>query len=107
MSGMTQNAMTDIVEVPADLADLIPAFLTRAQESVQQIPDLLRAESFAEITRIGHNLAGSGSSYGFTEVSCLGRQIESAARSSQTPQVDALAHELLEYLQSVLWRPES
>ena len=94
-----------LVHVPEDLADLVEIFLARSRGNAQQIETLLQEGSFDEIARIGHNFAGSGGSFGFTEISRLGQDISVAARECEVRRLKASAQELVAYLHKVRWEP--
>ncbi len=106
-SSQPSSSIASPVRVPGDLADLVSGFLERAETKVLQVDPLLLNDSYDEIVRIGHNLAGSGASYGFDEVSRLGRAIEAAARARESDSVSAAARELIGYLRDIKWQPES
>ncbi|HEX2675486.1 MAG TPA: response regulator [Polyangiales bacterium] len=69
-------------ELDPDAAALLPMFLENRAGDVVKLRDALTSKSFDVITRIGHNLRGSGGSYGFPKLSALGEQMENAGKAN-------------------------
>ena len=55
-------------------------YLFRMDEKLSFLKQLLKEKDFDTIIRIGHQLEGSGASYGFPELSDIGSQIKSAGK---------------------------
>jgi len=89
------------VYIDAELKDLIPGFLENRRQDVKEIERLLNEGKFEEIQRIGHSMKGSGSGYGFDEVSKIGKDIEEAAKKEDTEKIEKLKDRLNEYLSQV------
>jgi CheY-like chemotaxis protein/HPt (histidine-containing phosphotransfer) domain-containing protein len=53
---------------------------------------------FATLAQAGHNLKGTGTAYGFAELTELGQQLEAAAKSSNASEVRALLDKTEAYL---------
>jgi PAS domain S-box-containing protein len=66
------------VEVDPDLADLVPGFLDNCRKDTALVQQALAAGDWVLATRIGHSMKGSAPSYGFDEISHLGKEIEIA-----------------------------
>jgi HPt (histidine-containing phosphotransfer) domain-containing protein len=67
-----------IVRSPAATA-LLPRFLEHRRRDVVTLRAALEQGDFETIGRIGHNMAGNGASYGFPEMSTIGRHLEAEA----------------------------
>ncbi len=67
---MTQKV---IVEVDADLADLVPNFLANRQKDLQQIAAALERADNDALRIIGHNMKGVGGGYGFSDITEFGK----------------------------------
>lgn len=94
----TENS---VVFVDEDILDLVDGYLESCKESVKEIAELLAKEDFENVKRIGHNLKGSGSGYGFEDISKFGKAIEdNAANTNLQPIIDA-ANDLEAYLNQV------
>ena len=59
------------------------------------------AEDFETARRLGHNMKGTGTSYGFPEITALGEAVERAAKQGRGEQVRAGTLELARYLEQV------
>ena len=64
------------VKVDPSIKDLVPEYLERKSREVQEALDLLLKEDFEAIQYLGHGMAGTGTSYGFPEISLFGKKIE-------------------------------
>ena len=62
--------------------DLIQNYLIRRKKELDLCYSLLLSSDFHELLRIGHQLKGNGSMYGFPELSLLGNRLEKAASES-------------------------
>jgi CheY-like chemotaxis protein/HPt (histidine-containing phosphotransfer) domain-containing protein len=79
----------------------VPIYLARRREDVRTIETLLSEGDFDKIRVLAHNMKGSGTGYGFPEITELGASIEKAAKSldkaavsEQTGSLDALVSAL-------------
>ena len=79
----------------------VPVYLARRRADVHAIDNALASDDFARIQSIGHNLKGTGSSYGFPRITEVGGLLESAAKTGSRGVTRALLEDLNIYLQSV------
>jgi HPt (histidine-containing phosphotransfer) domain-containing protein len=86
------------------MAHLFPVYLARVAEMAVEIEKHLREGDLDSIFIIGHNLKGTGGTYGFDSLSKLGGQIELAARAGDVVQVKALADYLIVWLNRARWK---
>jgi signal transduction histidine kinase/DNA-binding response OmpR family regulator len=101
--GTADGAGTDSdiqIEVPEGLEALGPAYLDARRRDVAAASALLAGGDFDALRQMGHNMAGSGSSYGFARLTELGALLELAARAGDN---DASARHLVN-LRSYLGR---
>lgn len=98
-------ATVETVRVDEDIADLIPTYLMRAKESVDEIRDLARQGRTDDVRKLGHNLKGTGATYGFDEISRLGGMIEACAKKDDLTGAEDAALALRSYLEKVRWEP--
>lgn len=91
-----------IVQVPSDLADLIPFFLETRQQDINGLIKGLQVNDFGSLRTIGHGMRGTGGSFGFHQISAMGAIIEEAAAVGDAQTV----REQLVALQSYLSRAE-
>jgi histidine phosphotransfer protein HptB len=90
-----------IVEVDEDLSDLIPDFLTHKRADVAAIFEAIERHDYAAISSLGHRIKGDGGSYGFNSMTDMGRSLEQAAAIHDDRAMTALAHQLLNYMDSL------
>lgn len=90
-----------VVTVDSFLAELIPGFLENRRKELPEINRMLEAGDATGLRRLGHNLKGCGSSYGFDGISEIGAAMEKAAIAEKLDEVRALQGRLSEYLAAV------
>jgi len=91
-----------MVEVDPIIARRVPTFLANRRNDVRVILEALDHEGgFDSIRRIGHNLKGSGASYGFQPISDMGKLIEEAALRQDANGIRQQIAELSRYLDQV------
>ncbi|MEO8484458.1 MAG: response regulator [Acidobacteriota bacterium] len=80
------------------VAAMAPAFLERHRHSYQSLVVALKTQDYDLLRRYGHNLKGTGRSYGYPELSDVARALETAAEvkdpQSCRTQIAALDHAL-------------
>ncbi len=67
----------------SSIAELLPEYFANLREDAARIEEMLPEGRFEEIVRVGHQLKGSGASYGFPRLSEIGADIEAAARAGE------------------------
>jgi HPt (histidine-containing phosphotransfer) domain-containing protein len=87
-----------IIAVDAQIAALVPRFLSNRAADVGNIRAALAGADFEAIRVAAHGMKGSGGGYGFAEISRLGAALEAAARQRDAAAVAALAASLEDYL---------
>ncbi len=75
--------------IDLSIDDLIPAYLQNRRNDVRLMTKALAAGEWHVIAELGHKIKGSGSSYGFPEISDLGRELERAAGAKERDAVRA------------------
>ena len=88
--------------VRAWLADRIPVYLGRREADVDAIERALARDDLQCIQDIGHNMKGSGSSYGFCKITEIGDHLESAAKASDRAEIAVLSKDLNGYLKALI-----
>src|SRR5678815_6164866 len=69
------------VTVARDLEDLIPVFIKNRHKELDTLRIALAAADFEQLRQLGHRMRGVGNSYGFAQVSEIGKDVEDGARS--------------------------
>ena len=90
-----------VVEIDADIGDLIPGFLERKRADASSVAEALDRGDFEAVARLAHRLKGEGGSYGFEEITEIGAALEAACKAGQLEVAKGLARELAAYLESV------
>jgi len=65
--------------VAREIYPMVPGYLVRRENDVDQLRILLADQKFAEIQFIAHQLKGTGAGYGFPAITEIGRELERAA----------------------------
>jgi PAS domain S-box-containing protein len=87
--------------VKANITDRVPAYLQNCRQDVIDIGDALDRVDFETVTRLGHNMSGSGGMYGFQDITDFGAAIQLAAESSDTAASHRWVGELSVYLNGI------
>lgn len=94
------NNINDLVQ------ELVPEYLTLRRQEVIEMLKLLAASDFARLRVISHSLKGSGSSFGFPELSRIGAQLERNAHASDAPSFSQGLARLSDYLETLGYSPK-
>lgn len=89
------------VRVEKDLAGLIPDFLRNREEDVRSLREALAKNDFKTVWNLGHNLKGTGGSYGFGAITRMGTDMEKAASAGDGAAAQRLTDELADFLSRV------
>ena len=89
------------VTVAKDLEDLIPTFMKNRHKELETLRTALAAGDMEQLRQLGHRMKGVGNSYGFEQVSVLGKQIEDDAKATDLPGLEARIVEYTDYLARV------
>ncbi len=92
------SLMTDI---PDELKAIVPGYLKARMKELPVLSRLLEDAQYSRIQSLAHDLKGTGSSYGFPELTRLGSELEAAAKSSNSGDLANQLRELNEYLNRV------
>lgn len=89
-----------------DIADpfarkLMAQYLANRQEDLQKLRDAVTRDDFEAVRLTGHNMHGSGSSYGLDRISELGRDLETAAIEHDKPAISELISALESYVRTL------
>ena len=69
-----------LIDVPEDLPrELVSQFLASCRQDLARLQTALAAKDYNQARRLGHQLKGNGSPYGFADITLLGGAIEQAA----------------------------
>jgi HPt (histidine-containing phosphotransfer) domain-containing protein len=90
-----------VVKIDAEIQEAIPFFLELRKKNITDIIKALDGKDYEQIKRLGHNIKGSGGSYGFDELSRIGHDLEKVAMTQNENAMRNLTGELEEYLAKV------
>jgi HPt (histidine-containing phosphotransfer) domain-containing protein len=91
-----------VVTIDRDLQDLVPLFIGQRKADQDALATALRMRDFEAVRKIGHGMAGAGSSYGFDCISEVGERLVIAARAADAPAVEAVCRTLDDFLRRLL-----
>ena len=90
-----------MIEAPLGLEKLAPGYLAARREELLGMSALLAASDFRSLAALAHNLKGSGTSYGFPDLTRLGIALEQSANQTDTVALNAQLADLKDYLARV------
>jgi HPt (histidine-containing phosphotransfer) domain-containing protein len=76
-----------------DMLELRTAYIISLANKAERLAQALSSKDFETVERLGHQLKGSGSTYGFPEISALGAQLEAAGEDRQWTVAESLIAE--------------
>ena len=86
-----KRAIKPAEPIPESILARRPTFLANRREDAAKMRDALAGRDFTTIQAIGHNCKGTGTGFGFPEISTLGAAIEKSARAMNANElVDAI-----------------
>ena len=91
-----------IIQIDNDLETLIPKFLEKRDQDIIDIRNAIEHSDCQIITRIGHNLKGVGTGYGFVFITEMGAKIEDAGKKGNISIVSSCIDEIEDYLNRVV-----
>ena len=90
-----------LLRVNARLASRVPEFLRNCRQNVVLMRDALDRVDYETITSLGHQMRGSGGSYGFQAITDIGAALEEAAGSADNDVSRKWVNELSCYLDGI------
>jgi HPt (histidine-containing phosphotransfer) domain-containing protein len=90
-----------LVTVAKDLEDLIPVFMSNRKKELDTLRVALAAADFEQLRQLGHRMKGVGNSYGFAQVSELGKHVEDGARSGDRSLLESAIAQYSDFLSKV------
>jgi HPt (histidine-containing phosphotransfer) domain-containing protein len=100
-----KNGPIDVV-INAEIEEIIPFFFEKRRNNIEALETALAAGDLISISKIGHQIKGSGGSYGFDQISRLGATIEKAANKGDLVTAGIALCDLRDYLDRVVVRYE-
>jgi HPt (histidine-containing phosphotransfer) domain-containing protein len=101
MSEMEEQRTHKVVRVDPDLMELIPAYLANRVKDIASLRAALASGDYATVSRLAHQLRGSGGGYGLHAVTAFGVQLWDAAHAADAVALARTTDELERYLNTV------
>jgi len=89
------------VRVDNSLAEFTPRYLENIRKDLVQLREAAGRLDYEKACRIGHNMKGTGASFGFKAITDIGSAIERAAKDQSMERTQAHVAELAEFLERV------
>ena len=89
------------IRVDALLRDLIPRYLANRRKDIERATVALVRDDFDLIRGIGHNLQGSGRTFGLDEFTAIGAEIERAAKAADRVEIARQLNRIEDYLSRI------
>jgi CheY-like chemotaxis protein len=90
-----------VVRIDAELVDLSHAYLANRAIEVDEIKAALERNDFEKIDRIGHNMRGSGSMFGFEDLTAIGTELQRAVAAGDGARITRLRERMREFVSLV------
>jgi signal transduction histidine kinase/CheY-like chemotaxis protein/HPt (histidine-containing phosphotransfer) domain-containing protein len=100
-TSVPETARPDDSTLDPSIARMAPRYLKNVAKDVSALRAAHAAEDYATLQRIGHNLHGTGGSFGFLRITELGACIERAAKQRAIDQIGPAIEELASYVEQV------
>lgn len=92
---------TIVIQVNPRIGDIVDSYLEHRNRDVNVLLEALARRDFDRIRHLAHDLVGTGGSFGFEDMSLIGRSLESAAANKQTEEIKILVGDLADYISRV------
>ena len=95
------SSETIVIQVNPRIGDIVDSYLEHRNRDVELLLNALDQGEFDHIQHLAHDLVGTGGSFGFEDMSLIGRSLESAAANKETKEIKLLVEDLADYLSRV------
>jgi signal transduction histidine kinase/CheY-like chemotaxis protein/HPt (histidine-containing phosphotransfer) domain-containing protein len=91
-----------VAEVEPSVAAMAPRYLKNIEKALQELRAAEPKQDYATIQRIGHNLHGTGGSFGFPLITEFGSAMEQAAKDQDMDRIQSAVLQFGSYLEQLL-----
>ncbi len=98
---LERSTKTIFVRVNPRIGDIVTSYLEHRNRDVESLLEALDRGEFDQIRHLAHDLVGTGGSFGFEDMSLIGRSLENAAKNREIKEIKLLVEDLAEYLSHV------
>lgn len=102
---LCREALRGDADTAPGMAELRAGYLDHRRAELAALDAALRNADFTALQKAGHNLKGTGSAYGFSELTDLGRALEAAGKGRDAAAVEGLLDQMDAFIGMV--RPET
>ncbi len=88
------------VVVDEELSAIVPKFISNVRRNPSAIAAALARGDFGAIRSLGHNMKGTGGSFGLPQISEIGDRLERAAKEQNADAVRTVTAQLVQFLDS-------
>lgn len=81
--------------------EIIQRYLERRKRDLDDCLSFLARRDFHEIEKIGHQLKGNGATFGYPELSVIGRNLEQAAQAHDLTKMKAMIGSLFQWVRTI------
>jgi signal transduction histidine kinase len=89
------------VSIEAGMEDVVPFYLDKRRKEISQYRQALANLDFDSIRMLGHKMRGTGTGYGFAELTSIGAEIEKSALTRNVFDIVATVDKLARYIDCV------
>jgi HPt (histidine-containing phosphotransfer) domain-containing protein len=83
------------------IASRVPIYLEGRKADLEALRSALEQDNFSRVQDIGHKMKGTGSSYGFDQITAIGGRMELAARAGSAAEIGACISALSDCLSRI------
>ena len=87
------------ISIPQGLEEAAKRYLLARRNELATLNQLISQADFDQLRRLAHNMKGTGTSYGFPDLTRIGKSMETAAKAQRAEDLSAQLVELSRYLQ--------
>ena len=102
---LCREALRGDADSAPGMAELRVGYLDHRRAELATLDAALRNADFSALQKAGHNLKGTGSAYGFSELTDIGRALEAAGKGRDAAAVEGLLDQMDAFIGMV--RPET
>jgi signal transduction histidine kinase/CheY-like chemotaxis protein len=90
------------VEVESWLKPVVPGYLEKRRADVTKLRHALEQGDYATVRTLGHQMTGTGASYGFADITEIGAMLEESALAGDAARIKSGINALDQYLRNVI-----
>jgi CheY-like chemotaxis protein len=90
------------IDVPRGLEAAAKQYIQKRKDEIPHLIQFLEQQNFEQLRLLAHNMKGTGTSYGFPELTRLGRLLEDSAKEKNADIMSQQLVELSKYIQDAI-----